>query len=120
MLEKALAAIKADKAKALETMQKGEGGFKDRDLYVFYVFCANASDGIFTVHPALRGQSMRGLKDKTGKELGDEMMKVSSEGKFEEVGHMWPRPGADTTPVQRSVSSPRLATKFAASATTSS
>ena len=26
----------------------GEGGFKDRDLYVW---CANASDGIMTAHP---------------------------------------------------------------------
>ena len=48
MLEKAVAAIKKDKAKALDMFNKGEGGFKDRDLYVF---CANASDGIMTAHP---------------------------------------------------------------------
>ena len=41
MLEKAVAAVKNDKAKALDMFNKGEGGFKDRDLYVF---CANASD----------------------------------------------------------------------------
>ena len=38
MLEKAVAAMKRDKAKALDMFNKGEGGFKDRDLYVF---CAN-------------------------------------------------------------------------------
>jgi hypothetical protein len=32
MLEKAVAAIKADKTKALDTFNRGEGGFKDRDL----------------------------------------------------------------------------------------
>jgi len=32
MLEKAVAAVKADKAKAIEMFNKGEGGFKDRDL----------------------------------------------------------------------------------------
>jgi hypothetical protein len=48
MLEKAVAAVKQDKAKALDMFNKGEGGFKDRDLYVF---CANASDGIMTAHP---------------------------------------------------------------------
>ena len=48
MLEKAVVAVKADKAKALEMFNKGEGGFKDRDLYVW---CANASDGILTTHP---------------------------------------------------------------------
>ena len=45
MLERAVAAVKEDKAKALDMFNKGEGGFKDRDLYVW---CANASDGIMT------------------------------------------------------------------------
>jgi hypothetical protein len=35
MLEKAVAAVKADKTKALDIFNRGEGGFKDRDLYVF-------------------------------------------------------------------------------------
>jgi hypothetical protein len=35
---------------------KGEGGFRDRDLYVF---CANASDGILTAHPALKGEELK-------------------------------------------------------------
>jgi hypothetical protein len=42
MLEKAVAAVKADKAKALDTINEGEGGFLDRDLYVF---CFNSGDG---------------------------------------------------------------------------
>jgi hypothetical protein len=37
--------VKEDKGKALDMFNKGEGGFKDRDLYVF---CANTSDGILT------------------------------------------------------------------------
>ena len=45
MLERAVAAVKEDKSKALDMFNKGEGGFKDRDLYVW---CANASDGIVT------------------------------------------------------------------------
>ena len=48
MLERAVAAVKKDEAKALDMFDTGEGGFKDRDLYVF---CANASDGILTAHP---------------------------------------------------------------------
>ena len=43
MLESAVVTVKDDKVKALDMFNKGEGGFKDRDLYVF---CANASDGI--------------------------------------------------------------------------
>ena len=98
MLDKAVAAIKADKAKALDQIQKGEGGFKDRDLYAF---CANASDGIITAHPALKGKNIREIKDKNGKALGEEMMKVAAEAKVEEVSYMWPRPGADATPVEK-------------------
>jgi hypothetical protein len=52
MLERAVAAVKEDKAKALDMFNKGQGGFKDRDLYVF---CANASDGILTAHPYPKG-----------------------------------------------------------------
>jgi signal transduction histidine kinase len=98
MLEKAVAAVKGDKTKALDQMQKGEGGFKDRDLYAF---CANASDGVITAHPALKGKNIREIKDKNGKALGEEMMTVAKEGKVDEVSYMWPRPGADTTAVQK-------------------
>jgi hypothetical protein len=48
MLEKAVAAVKRDKAKALDLFNKDEGRFKDRGLYLFF---ANASDGIMTAHP---------------------------------------------------------------------
>lgn len=33
MLEKTVSSMKADKAKTLAMINKGEGGFKDRDLY---------------------------------------------------------------------------------------
>jgi hypothetical protein len=35
MLDKAVVAVKADKAKTLDTINKGEGGYLDRDRYVF-------------------------------------------------------------------------------------
>src|SRR3990170_7172286 len=63
MLERAVAAVKEDKAKALDMFNNGEGGFKDRDLYVW---CANASDGILTAHPVLKGEPLTDIKDKKG------------------------------------------------------
>jgi hypothetical protein len=45
MLERAVAAVKRDEQKALDMFNKGEGGSRDRDLYVF---CANATDGTLT------------------------------------------------------------------------
>src|SRR5580704_17781992 len=74
MLDKAVVAVKADKAKTLDTINKGEGGFLDRDLYVF---CFNSGDGTIVAtgssNPAARkvlGQDVRNLKDATGKIYG--------------------------------------------------
>ena len=50
MLERAVFAVKADKAKALGMFNKGEGGFKDRDLYPF---CFNIVNGVVTAGPAV-------------------------------------------------------------------
>lgn len=96
MLEKAVSALKADKPKALAMFTKGEGGFKDRDLYPF---CGGA-DGTFTAHPSLVGKSLKELKDKSGKALGQEIYNSAQEGKVVEVSYMWPRPGS-TEPVQK-------------------
>ena len=93
MLDKAVTALKADKTQALDLFNKGEGGFKDRDLYVF---CANASDGVFTAHPKLKGQKLTDLKDKTGRAFGEEIMKAAVEGKVNEVSYSFPKPGSDT------------------------
>jgi len=98
MLENAIANIKADKAKALAEMQAGGMVSRDRDLYVF---CADATSGDFTVHPKLMGSKLQDVKDKNGKMLGTEMMQVAKEGSFAEVSYFWPRPGEDTTPVEK-------------------
>jgi len=92
MLEKAVAAVKEDKAKALDMFNKGEGGFKDRDLYVW---CANASDGILTAHPYLKGERLQDIKDKKGAPFGQEIMQTATEIKINEVTHWWPRPDSD-------------------------
>ena len=92
MLERAVAALKENKEKALEMFNKGEGGFRDRDLYVF---CANASDGILTAHPYLKGEQLQEIVGKKGYPLGKEIMKTATEGKIKEVDYWWPRPGTD-------------------------
>src|SRR5262245_3913106 len=97
MLEKTVAAIKADKAKALAMINKGE--FKDRDLYP----ACSGLDGKVTAHPdnTRIGMDRNTMKDDTGKPYGAEMMKGAAEGKIAEVAYKFPRPGADKTPVQK-------------------
>jgi signal transduction histidine kinase len=96
MLEKAVTALKADKQASLVQFTKGEGGFKDRDLYPF----CGGPDGNFTAHPTLVGKSMKDLKDKAGKPIGQEFYAVAKPGNISEVAYMWPRPG-QTEPVQK-------------------
>lgn len=98
MLSKAVENITADEAGSLAAMQRGELGSRDRDLYVF---CAQADTGILTVHPKLTGQKLQDIVDKNGKRFGEEMMEVAKQGQFVEVSYFWPKPGEDTTPVEK-------------------
>jgi signal transduction histidine kinase len=100
MLQKAVAAVKADKKKALEMFNSGEGGFKDRDLYVF---CANASDAITTAHPTdptQKGNKLTDMKDVNGVPFGEKIIQNATEGTISKVSYMWPRPGSET-PAQK-------------------
>jgi len=105
MLLKAEAAVKADKTKALDMFNKGEGGFLDGDLYVF---CVNISDGKFVAiyNPNaknLLGTDIRTLRDSNGKASGAEQFAAAKkpEGQFTQVSYMFPKPGADATPVPK-------------------
>jgi hypothetical protein len=105
MLVKAAAAVKADKTKTLDLINKGEGGFLDRDIYPF---CLDLSDGkILAVAnnnaKQFLGTDIRALKDATGKVYGPELHAAAQkpEGQIAEVSYMFPRPGADKTPVPK-------------------
>ena len=105
MLMKAIAAVKADKAKALDMFNRGEGGFRDRDLYVF---CINVSDGtiVATGNPNLKqalGIDIRTAQNSTGKAFGAEIYAAiqKPEGQITEVSYMGSKPGADDTPVAK-------------------
>jgi hypothetical protein len=104
MLLKAVAAVKADEAKALDMFNKGEGGFLDRDLYPF---CGNASDGVILafVNPVAKqniGKDVRIQKDATGKAYGEELFAAGQkpEGQISEVAYMYARPN-DPAPVAK-------------------
>jgi hypothetical protein len=98
MLDRVVVAMKADPAKTIAQINKGEGGFKDRDLYP----SCSGPDGKNVAHPdATRiGLARKDMKDPTGKAFGVELLNAT-EGKFTEVSYMFPRPGADKTPVQK-------------------
>ena len=102
MLEKTIAAVKADKAKAIAMFNKGEGGFKDRDLYPF---CFRISDGKGVAGPVAvtSGVDARTLKDPTGNAFGLELYAAAQkpEGQVTEVSYMFPKPGTTAPAVPK-------------------
>ena len=91
MLDKAVAAVKADKAKALASFKAGTDGFKDRDLYPF---CFSLSDGVTVAAPAsVLGKDVRTLKDAKGTAFGADLYKAAQDGMVNEVSYMFPKPG---------------------------
>lgn len=91
MLERAIVAVKADEAAALEKFRKREGGFGYRDLYVF----CNGTDGKTVAHPnpAMAGTDLNTLKDSNGKEFGKQMLREAKEGQISTVDYVFPRLG---------------------------
>ena len=95
LLDKAVAAVKADEAKALATFtadaKAKDGDFFNKDLYVY---CGGA-DGNFSAHPSLVGKTMKGLMDKANPPyaVGEDFYKVAAAGGGE-VTYQWPQPGA--------------------------
>jgi signal transduction histidine kinase len=103
MLLKAVAAVKADKEVALAMFNKGEGGFRDRDLYPF---CFRLADGKYVANPALAvtaGTDTHTLKDPTGKVFGEELYAGAQkpEGQITEVTYMFPKPGTTAPAVPK-------------------
>jgi signal transduction histidine kinase len=107
MLEKAVVALKADKAKTLDLINRGEGGFLDRDLYVF---CFDATTGKVVAAGSENarkmtagGRDVRTLKDATGFAFGQELYAAAQKpvGQVSEVSYKAPKPGPDATPVSK-------------------
>jgi hypothetical protein len=98
MLEKVVIGMKADPARTVGQINKGEGGFRDRDLYPT---CAGP-DGKNIAHPdpARIGLVQKDIKDVAGKPYGAEFASAV-EDKITEVTYMYPRPGEDKRPVEK-------------------
>jgi signal transduction histidine kinase len=99
MLDKAVTELKANEATALAKFNKGEAGFKDRDLYVF---CYEMNTGKFTAHvnQSLLGTDVKALKEKDGSPLGEKVFNATKPGTTSTVSYNFPKPGT-TEPVAK-------------------
>jgi hypothetical protein len=103
MLARAIAAVKADKAKALDMFNKGEGGFLDGDLYVT---CISIPDDKFVAigNPNgkyLLGKNTKAFKDIDGDAMGIVAAAAKPEGEITTIDFEFPKPGPDKTPVPK-------------------
>jgi cytochrome c len=98
MVEKAVAALKANEADALAKFNSPTGGFRDRDLYVF---CFDMTTGKFTAHvnPALMGTDIHAQKV-NGQPVGQMVFDAAKDGTITTVDYDFPKPGT-TTPVPK-------------------
>jgi hypothetical protein len=95
MLDKAIAAVKADQVVAIIKFTKGEDGFLDRDLYPF---CFRISDAktLATPKAVKAGTDIRTLKDNKGEAYGEAIYAAAQkpEGQITEIKpYMFPKPG---------------------------
>jgi hypothetical protein len=97
-----IAELKANESAAIAKFNKPDGGFRDRDLYVF---CFNTKTGIFSaqIHPELLGTDNRLLKEKDGSPLGQKVydaVQPLKDGQIVTVGYNYPRPNT-TNPLPK-------------------
>ena len=99
MLQKAVTELKANQAAAIAKFNQADGGFRDRDLYVY---CFEMGTGKLTAHvnPALMGTDVRALKEKDGSPLGQKVYDAAKEGTVTTIGYNFPKPGG-TDPVPK-------------------
>jgi hypothetical protein len=98
LLAKAAIAVKADKASALAKFDDPNGGFKDRDLYVF---CFDLKSGtVLAGAPTTKGRDVRTFRDTTGKPFGQEMFTNVKDGEVIIEDYMFPKPNS-TVPVAK-------------------
>jgi signal transduction histidine kinase len=103
MLEKTVVALKANKAKTLDEINKGKNGFLQGDIYPF---CFNLGDGlnVAVANPnaeSLIGKDGRTFKDPAGDAYGQRIYDAAKEGQVNQVSYKFPKPGRDKTPVAK-------------------
>ena len=90
LLNRATAAVKADKQQAFEKFNGNDPRYRDRDLFVF---CFDAMQGRFVAHEAMVSHNVRDLRDSRGKPYGESMLAAADENRVTEVTYLAPFPG---------------------------
>jgi signal transduction histidine kinase len=103
MLDKTVVALKSNRDKTLDEINKGENGFVQGDIYPF---CFNLGDGlnVAVANPnaeSLIGKDVRTFKDPAGDAYGQRIYDAAKEGQVNQVSYKFPKPGPDKAPVAK-------------------
>src|SRR5262245_35692721 len=101
MLERAVAALRADPAAALARFNRADGGFRDRDLYVA---CFEVGTGTVRAHvdPKQLGTDIRTVKEADGHPFGDRLFNAARPGTVATVDYSYPKPGSTVPAAKQS------------------
>lgn len=92
LLDKAVAAVRADPAAAIEAFNNSAGPYVYDDLYVFAL---DGESGVFKAHGAKRkmvGTSGGDLQDPEGKPIGQQIISIAKSKGGGEIDYVWPNP----------------------------
>lgn len=90
MLDRGVAAVRADETEASKGFDTGTKGFRDRDLYPL---CVAVQAGIYTAHLALWGKQALDPNGDSGHAYDEAILcGGSTEGTVDEVVYPFPRP----------------------------
>lgn len=111
MLEKAAAAIKADREVALAQFNRGQFNRGNLDISKdFYPFCIRLTDGKLIASPFLAATVGNDVRNgKIGKELSDAMMKQPEGVISGEINYLYPKPGTTARPLPKTSFAMRVA-----------
>ncbi len=92
LLARAVDALRADPAKAIEAFNRLRGEFSEDDLYVFVVDLASKRFLAHGVNPRLIGSDALSLRDATGKPIVQQMGDAVAVQDQAELDYVWPNP----------------------------
>lgn len=91
-LERAVAAVKDDQARAIDAFNRVDGGFMQDDLYVFAVDLASRRFVAHGATPALVGRDAASLRDPKGKSIVPDMINIADRKGAGELDYAWRNP----------------------------
>jgi len=92
LLERAVGALRADPARAIDAFNRTRGEFSEDDLYVFVIDLADKRFRAHGIDHRLVGTDSLAVRDPNGKPINQQMIDALARQDQAEIDYMWPNP----------------------------